>query len=124
MMKLTESHILLSHLRFHACHGVLAQERSVGNDYDLSLRIGCDLSLPVRSDDVADTLNYAEVYEEVKQTMLGEPCALLEHLAGRIAERLMHRFPMIESVELRLLKLNPPMGADGEGAGVSMKFNK
>lgn len=122
-MQLENSYILLEHLRFHAFHGVMAQEHVVGNDYDLSLRIGYDVSRAMLSDDVNDTLNYAEVYQEVKAVMTS-PSSLLEHVAYRIAERLMQHFPDISSVQVELTKLNPPMGTDGKGAGVSMLFNK
>lgn len=122
-MQLENSYILLEHLRFHAFHGVMAQERVVGNDYDLSLRIGYDVSAAMLSDDVDDTLNYAEVYSLLEQEMQ-VPSALLERVAYRIADRLMRRFPAISSVQINLVKLNPPMGADSDGAGVSMTFNK
>ena len=38
-MKLQSSYIYLRDLHFHACHGVEQQERKVGNDYLLSLRL-------------------------------------------------------------------------------------
>ena len=59
------SYITLNGLRFYAYHGVLPQERNVGGDYILSLRLGYDISRAMQSDDVSDTLNYAEVYQLV-----------------------------------------------------------
>ena len=40
------------------------------------------------------------------------PSRLLEHVCERIAERLFHDFPVIEEIDIRLYKENPPMGAD------------
>ena len=71
------------------------------------------------TDDVADTLNYAEVYNIVKQEM-AIPSKLIEHVSGRIANRLMEQYADISSIELRITKLNPPMGADCRGAGVEI----
>ena len=65
-MKLKESYIVLQDLRFHAYHGVLPQERLTGNDYVVNLRIGYDIGDAMLSDDVNDTLNYAEVYQLVR----------------------------------------------------------
>ena len=99
-MKLKESYIVLQDLRFHAYHGVLPQERLTGED-------------------VNDTLNYAEVYQLVSQEM-AVPSGLIEHVAGRIGDRLFRLFPKIEKVELKIIKQNPPMGADGDGAGIEV----
>ena len=62
-MRIEESSILLKGLRFSAKHGVLPQERVVGGEYVVNVCIDCDLSKAVKSDDVEDTLNYAEVYD-------------------------------------------------------------
>ena len=115
----TESYITLNNLRFHAYHGVLPQERLVGNDYLLTLRIGYDISRAMVSDDVADTLNYAKVYQTVKAEM-DIPSSLLEHVAARIGQRLFETFPDILSVTIQLMKRNPPMGAFCEGASVEL----
>ena len=45
---------------------------------------------------------------------------LLESVAGSIVEAVSAAFPMISSIDLKLLKLNPPMGADSDGAGVEL----
>lgn len=118
-MVLKESFITLHNLRFHAFHGVLAQERVVGNDYELSLRLGYDVTRAICSDKVEETLDYARVYQVVAQEM-GEPSALLERVAGRIGERLFQKFPAITSAHIHLVKRNPPMGTDSEGAGVEL----
>ena len=70
-----------------------------------------------------DTLSYAEVYEAVKDEM-ARPSRLLEHVAGRIARRLFQDFSSLEEIELRLVKRNPPMGADIEGAGVELRVQR
>lgn len=118
-MKLKKSYIVLQDLRFHAYHGVLPQERLTGNDYVVNLRIGYDIGDAMLSDDVNDTLNYAEVYQLVSQEM-AVPSGLIEHVAGRIGDRLFRLFHKIEKVELKIIKQNPPMGADGDGAGIEV----
>lgn len=118
-MAVKSSYILLENVKFYAFHGVLPQERKVGNDYQVSLRIGYDISRAMVSDDVNDTLNYAEVYQLLSQEM-SVPSALLERVAGRIGDRLFRKFPAIQSIDLTIIKVNPPMGADSEGAGVEV----
>ena len=118
-MKLTSSYIYLRQVRFHAFHGVMPQERQVGTDFVLDLRVGYPLQQAMQSDDVADTLNYAALYDLVAREMQ-QPSNLLEHVAGRIAEAIGQTFPQVTSIDLKLTKLNPPMGADSEGAGVEI----
>ena len=121
MMELMTSYILLQGLRFHAYIGVGEQEQQVGNDYVLDLRLGYPFAGAMLSDEVADTLNYAEVFGAVSEIMQ-KPAKLLETAAGTIARELFRRFPKTESIDLKLVKLNPPMGADCNGAGVELHF--
>ena len=122
-MRITSSYISLRNVRFHAFHGVMPQERRVGGDFLVNLRVGYPLEQAVQSDEVGDTLNYATLYEVVKTEMM-QPSSLLEHVAGRIAEAIAERFPQVTSIDLALTKQNPPMGADCDGAGVEIHFIK
>ena len=116
-MRISHGYILLKDLRFQARHGVGAQETLVGNEFTVNLRLRTDLTKAVRTDDVADTLSYADVFEAVRDEM-SRPSQLLEHVAGRIARRLFQDFPALDAIELKLMKRNPPMGADIDSAGV------
>lgn len=118
-MKLTDSYIYLRQLRFHACHGVAEQERMTGNDFTVDLRLRVNVEQAMLSDNVADTINYAEAYQLTAEEM-AQPAALIEHVAARIAQRLFDRWPELLSVDIRLTKLNPPIGADSDGAGVEL----
>lgn len=114
-----KSSIYINALRLHACHGVLPQERIVGNDYEVTAEVGYDISRAMETDDVADTLNYAELCRVITEEM-AVPSALIEHVAGRIAKRIAAEFGAVSSLRIRITKLNPPMGADCDGAGVEI----
>ena len=123
MFKVDSSQILLKDLKIFAYHGVFPQERTVGAYFDLCLRVHYNISRACASDDVAHTLNYAELLQVVREQML-IPSALLEHVAARIGEAIFAQFKEATAVELKLTKLNPPMGADCDGAGVEVSFVK
>ena len=118
-MKLMSSKIYLRNVRFHAFHGVLPQEGIVGNDYLVNLVLDYDFSSAMQTDELQGTLNYAEVYQKVREEMV-VPSKLLEHVAGRIAHRLFSDFPEIQKLQLSITKVNPPMGPDSDGAGVEV----
>ena len=123
MKTLTNSFIHINNIRLHARHGVLPQEQLTGNDYIINVRVGYDISRAMQTDDVADTLNYAEVYNIIKKEM-SIPSKLIEHVAGRIADRLLDHYADINSIMLRITKCNPPMGADCDGAGVEINVTR
>ena len=107
-------------MTFYAYHGVAPQETQVGNTFVVNLLMSAPLEDAVRSDDLRQTINYAEVYETVRMEM-AIPSKLLEHAAGRILSALKRRFPLITEIELTLSKLNPPFGGDIHSASVLLR---
>ena len=93
-MKINSSYILLKEIRCYAYHGVAPQENLIGNEYLIDLKLKVDISKAARTDEVTDTVNYAD------------------------------QFPCIEEIELRLSKRNPPMGADIESAGIELHCSR
>ena len=118
-MYLKSSYIYINDLRFHAFHGVMPQERLTGNDYSVSIRIGCNVEKAMLSDDIDDTVNYGEACSIVSQEM-AVPSQLVERVAYRIADKISRRYPDVTSIDIKVKKLNPPFGADCEGAGVEI----
>lgn len=112
-----ETYILLENLKLYAYHGVGEQERIVGNHYLINLKIKIDVTKAVESDLLNDSISYADVFEIVKREM-AVPSKLLEHAAGRIVSALRKSYPDINSIELKLSKNNPPMGADIDYASI------
>ena len=95
----------------------------MGATFILNIAIDTDFSKAMETDELEGTISYAEVYEVVKAEM-AVPSKLLEHVAGRICNALLHRFPTAQAVHLEILKENPPMGADCAGAGVLVEVNR
>lgn len=110
-------------MQIHAHHGVMEQERIVGADFSLDLEIYTDFRRAMETDNLSETISYADIYEIVKKEM-AIPSQLLEHVGGRIVKALKQTFPSIDSIKLRLTKVNPPLGADCEGMGIEIIDNK
>ena len=121
-LQLKDSYIILQDVRFYAFHGVMPQERSVGTDFLVNVRIGYDISKAMQSDNVKDTISYAEVYNLIKKEM-ETPSKLLENLASRVANAITSTFPEVYEIYLSIIKVNPPMGADCKGAGVEIHLS-
>ena len=92
-MKIEAMKITLHEMRFYAYHGVFPQEQRVGNQFVVELTFWADVAGSVRSDELEETISYADVYEVVKAEM-DIPSRILEHVVGRISERLFATFPV------------------------------
>lgn len=122
-LHITHSTIFVNDIQLHAYHGVMPQEQLTGNDYLVSVSAQYPINKAIITDDVQHTLNYAMVYDIVKEEM-GISSKLVEHVAGRIAQHLMKQFTDISAVQVRITKLNPPMGAQCAGAGVEVEMTR
>ena len=120
-LHITHSTIFVNDIQLHAYHGVMPQEQLTGNDYLVSVSAQYPIDKAIATDDVQHTLNYAMVYDIVKEEM-GISSKLVEHVAGRIAQHLMKQFADISAVRVLVTKLNPPMGAQCAGAGVEIEM--
>jgi dihydroneopterin aldolase len=109
--------IELKNIKFYAYHGVLPHEAIIGNEFTVNIHIESDLLTACISDNVDDTINYADVYQLVKVEM-DIASQLLENVAYRILRSIKNAFPQILFIEVRLAKLNPPIAGDIESAGI------
>ena len=110
--------ILLEGMEFFAFHGCFKEEQLIGTKFIVDLCVDVDTTVAEGSDHLHDTLDYVRLYQVVKKEM-EQKSHLLEHLAGRITEVVCTEFPTITCIDLKIAKLNPPMG--GKMKQVSFK---
>ena len=115
------SKIFLEDLKIYAYHGVLPEENVIGTYYVLNVELHVDVWKATESDDLKDTISYADINEIIHNEMK-IPSKLLEHVAGRILNKIHLSFPQITFIKLRIMKTNPPML--GEQKGASVEFEK
>lgn len=116
-----KSKIILEDIKIYAYHGVLPEEAVIGNHYVVNLEVHADLEKASQSDDLDDTINYAEINSIIHQEMQIRS-QLLEHVIGRIINKIENQFPRITFIKIKLTKTIPPM--PGEMKGVSLEFEK
>lgn len=68
-------------------HGVLPAERELGQRFVVDVDLELAAAVSTESDDLADTVDYAALADAVAAIVAGPPVALLERLAGAIADR-------------------------------------
>ena len=111
--------IKIENMEFYAYHGCFEEEQIVGNRFLVDLSIETDMQVPAKSDDIHDALNYQKAYLLVKEEMQ-KKSHLLEHIAGRILDSLYHHFDTIKKAEVKVSKMNPPMGGKMEKVSVTL----
>jgi dihydroneopterin aldolase len=122
-MKIKDYNIELNNIHLYAYHGVLPQENNVGAWYTLNLCATINNLDSIENDNIEATANYAEIYEVICEEMK-IPSKLLEHVCGRILEKLFDRFAIIERIEITLTKDTPPMGGDRLSCSVRIKAER
>lgn len=116
-MKIKTTKIFIRQARFFARHGVIEQEKLTGANFYVSLEATVNFEQSLHSDELNDTVSYADLFDIIKEEM-NIPSKLLEHAGGRILEHIFREYPEIEHLHLEITKENPPMGADSLGAGI------
>ena len=107
--------VFIEGMRVAAHVGVAAEERDTPQVLRFDLELRCDLRRAGESDDVADAIDYGAVYRQVVEVVESAQCALLEHLATRIAHAMLSAFPACDEVRVRVGKpaLFPITGRSG-----------
>ena len=111
--------INLHNLIFHSFHGVHDEERILGNIFEVNVTMEFDHDKPITS--LQDTINYATVYEKIKQRM-STPTHLLETLAQEMIQAIYDYDNRIKTISISVEKKNPPI-SNMEGS-VSVHFKK
>ena len=111
--------IHLEGMRFHAFHGHYPVEQLVGSDFIVELKVEVPQSNAVNTDNLVDAVNYQLLYEIVKEEMQINS-SLLEHVGNRISNAVCMKFPEVRNVEVKISKLNPPMGGEIDRVSVTI----
>jgi dihydroneopterin aldolase len=101
--------ILLEGVQVPAALGVTAAERRMRRPVRIDLEIGCALARAGRSDRIADTIDYAEIFRVVEEVASGQQHRLVEALGERVAAALLAGFP-IDWVSITVRKPKPIAG--------------
>lgn len=111
------SRIALEGLEFHAFHGVYPHERESGNWFEVDVAVDTDFSKAAQTDELSGTVDYEIIYQLVKQEM-DKPSKLLETVGEHIVDSILKRFAKVTNVELKISKINPPIGGKAKKATV------
>lgn len=113
--------MLLKKMVFYGYHGVYSEENKLGQKFYVDLDLSMDLSRAAESDDVDDTVNYADIHATVKKIVEGPPVKLIEALTQRIASALFGTYTSIIKATVSVTKPNPPFDITFDGVTVELR---
>ena len=110
----------LTGMEFHAFHGCLESEKREGNRFVVDFKAACLVGKAARTDRLADTVDYGEIYQTVRKEM-EQPSELLEHVARRILEAVEARFPKrFLQIKVTVSKQHPPVDGPCEWSRITV----
>jgi dihydroneopterin aldolase len=111
--------ITLRGMLFLARHGVTLEERIEPQPFEVDVELRRDLTSAARSDELADTIDYSEIFSLVARIVEGESFRLIEALAGRIADAVLEATDA-RAVEVRVRKPRAPLPGPFETVEVAI----
>ena len=114
------SKISLEGMEFFAYHGCFSEEQIIGTRFIVDLWIDANTLEAEDTDKLSKTLNYQEIYLLVKEQMAIKS-KLLEHVGRRILNVLQEKFPEIAHAEIKISKMNPPLGGKLKNVSLTLK---
>ena len=115
--------IYLRNIRLYSYHGCMDEEKKIGSDYVVNLKVKTDLSASSKSDNLADTVDYVNLYSIVKEEM-DQRAKLLETVADRIINRVLKEHPDVIKASVKVAKKNPPIGGNVEEVAVKRELRR
>ena len=114
------STIRLKNIKIYAFHGCLVEESKIGSDYLVNLSVKANLTQAANSDQLSDTVDYV-LLQKIVTTEMQKRSKLLEHVAQRIIAAVFKEVDLVQTVKIRVAKVNPPIGGDVEDVSVVLK---
>jgi dihydroneopterin aldolase len=105
---LTVDRIYISQVRCYGYIGLLAEEKVLGQWFEVDATLDIDLAAAGQSDRIADTLDYRAAIEYIRQTVATSKVDLIERLAQQIADGLL-ALTGVEGVCVRVTKPTAPI---------------
>ncbi len=112
-------YIILSNIRTYSYHGCMDEEEKIGAEFRTDLKVKTDMSKAAQTDDLQYGLDYTRLNEIVIAEMKIR-AKLMETVALRIINSILSEFDIAINVEVKITKLNPPVGGNIEAVSVQM----
>ncbi len=105
----------------HAMHGVYADEKEFGTDFELDVELLVDASAAIKSDNIDDTIDYSKIHDEAIRFSTSRSFNLIEKWVHDLAVELRVRHPAILECIIRVRK--PGIAVGGALKWIEVEFD-
>ncbi len=119
-MKKSTDEIRIIGLKLYAYHGCLEEEKQKGQEFTLDITFHLSLLPAGLTDNLEKTINYAEACEYVSEVFSKYKYNLIETAAEDVANALLLKYELAESVDVTVYKPHAPIIFDFENVCVSV----
>ena len=116
--------IRIVNAHFYSYIGALPEEQVLGNRYIVNLTATYDATKAIASDDVADAVSYADLYDVIADKVGHSRDNLLEYVAGQILTEILDKYQLVDSCEITIQKAIPPIAGVIEAASVTLAASR
>jgi dihydroneopterin aldolase len=113
----------LTGIEVYAKHGVLDHEQERAQVFLVDVRAYMDLSVPGKSDDLADALDYGTLALEIREAVGSESNKLIEAVAARVADAVMAHSQVTKSI-VTIHKPDAPIDLVFEDVSVTIERSR
>ena len=107
----------------HGHHGVFEHERRDGQTFVADVSLGVELAPAGETDDLAATVDYAEITQDVHDVITGEPSDLIESVAVRMVDLCLSH-PLVRWASVTVHKPEAPIEVTIEDVSVTIERSK
>ena len=116
--------LFIDNLEVFANHGLFEEENKLGQKFIFDIECELNYKKAMFSDEMTDSISYADIAEVVVKTATTNTFNLLERLAGEILKYIFTEFPQIENINLKINKPGAPIKYHFEKCGVEVKLSR
>ena len=116
--------LFIDNLEVFANHGLFEEENKLGQKFIFDIECELNYKNAMFSDEMMDSISYADIAEVVVKTATTNTFNLLERLAGEILKNIFTEFPQIENINLKINKPGAPIKYHFEKCGVEVKTSR
>lgn len=113
----------LTGIEVYAKHGVLSSEQERAQVFRVDVSAYMDLSVPGKSDDLGDALDYSELALEVREAVGSESNQLIEAVAARVADAVMAH-PRVTKAVVTIHKPDAPIDLAFDDVSVTIERSR
>ena len=101
--------INLRNMAFYGYHGNLPSENEIGQRFFVDISLAVDLSKAGQSDQLEDSINYADIYERTKAIVEGTPHRLIERVGTLITDSIWGHYEGLRGLSVTVRKPEAPI---------------